>query len=299
MDYKYFLAVVDSGSLAAASERLHIAPSAISRQIALLEEGIGVLLFERRPRGMVLTAAGEALATHALRVRLEEEAIVNSLRTASYTKAHVVQIASTEGLSRYFLPQVMAEFEVTNPAVQFVLSVSTPFDCVKMVRAGETDIGVVFSTAPVTDVRVDYACRSPLCAIMRPDHPLATFGGLSLAALQPYPIAMTRPGTTQRQLFDHVCQMEKLNFTEVLTCNYSGALHEFVRRTTAVALGSLISHESDRDYGLIAVPLIDSRLNRDIQILSMAKRALPPTVSLFRDSLIRRLEEVNVPEAMH
>jgi len=294
MDYRYFLAVVDTGSLAAASERLHIVSSAISRQISLLEDAVGVPLFERRPRGMVLTAAGEALAAYALRVRLEEDAILDSLRTSNYAKAHVIRISATEGLSRYFLPRAMAEFEAKNSAAQFVLCVSTPHDCVKMVRSGETDIGVVFSTAPVTDVRIDYACRSPICAILRPDHPLANAARLSLAALQPYRMAITGPGTTQRQLFDHACQLERLVFTEVLTCNYSGALHEFVRCTNAITLGSHISHESHRDYGLIAVPLRDSQLSRDVQILTMVSRTLPTSVAAFRDLLIRRLAEFNV-----
>ena len=107
MDYRYFLAVIDAGSLAAAGERLHIAPSAVSRQIALLEESVGVALFERRPRGMQLTAAGEALAEHARRTWLEQENILAELRGEGYPGAKVIRLVSTEGLSRYFLPRVL------------------------------------------------------------------------------------------------------------------------------------------------------------------------------------------------
>nr|WP_242487150.1 LysR family transcriptional regulator [Pseudomonas sp. TH32] len=65
---------------------MHIAPSAVSRQISLLEESIGVPLFERRPRGMQPTAAGSALADHARRASLEEQSLLSELR-AGITQA--------------------------------------------------------------------------------------------------------------------------------------------------------------------------------------------------------------------
>ena len=68
---RYFLAVAQSGSLTEASARLHVAASALSRQIAGLEAQLGTPLFERHPRGMVLTAAGEILRAHARRAELD------------------------------------------------------------------------------------------------------------------------------------------------------------------------------------------------------------------------------------
>ncbi|MBP0573743.1 LysR family transcriptional regulator, partial [Mycobacterium tuberculosis] len=67
---RYFLEVVRTGSIADASGRLNVAPSAISRQIAKIEAELGVALFERRPRGMVASPAGELLARHARRAFL-------------------------------------------------------------------------------------------------------------------------------------------------------------------------------------------------------------------------------------
>ena len=64
---RYFMAVADTGSLTEASARQHVAASALSRQIAALEAQLGVALFERHPRGMGLTAAGEILRAHARR----------------------------------------------------------------------------------------------------------------------------------------------------------------------------------------------------------------------------------------
>jgi DNA-binding transcriptional LysR family regulator len=62
---RYFLEVARSGSLSKASEHLYVAVSALSRQIAKLEEEVGAPLFERRPRGMVLSDAGRLLVGYA------------------------------------------------------------------------------------------------------------------------------------------------------------------------------------------------------------------------------------------
>lgn len=294
MDYRYFLAVIDSGSLAAAGERLHIAPSAVSRQIAVLEESIGVPLFERRPRGMQPTAAGSALADHARRASLEEQSLLSELRAGDYPGAKVVRLVSTEGLSRYFLPQVLIRHYQQNPAFQYVLEVMSPHECADKVRRGEADVGVVFSTAPVEGVEVLHSSRSPIRALMRVGHPLAMLKQVPLRSLSRYPLALTPKGSTQRQLFDLVCQMEGLSFNHVMTCNYSGAIHEFVRNTDTIALGGAISHRANGSDDLVSVALSNPQFSdRAIQVLTMPKRALPAALELFIETLIGSLKDVN------
>ena len=63
---RYFLEVARTGSVNQAAMRLHVVASAVSRQLAKLEDSVGVPLFERQPRGMALTAAGSRLLAQAL-----------------------------------------------------------------------------------------------------------------------------------------------------------------------------------------------------------------------------------------
>ena len=62
---RYFEAVAEAGSIRRASERLHISPSAVDRQILKIEDFFGTPLFERRPNGMRLTDAGQLVLRHA------------------------------------------------------------------------------------------------------------------------------------------------------------------------------------------------------------------------------------------
>src|SRR3546814_18828521 len=73
---KYFVAVAQTGSLSAASRQLHVAVSAISRQIARLEEEAGAPLFERAPRGMAPSEAGRLPLAHARRTLLESDEVM-------------------------------------------------------------------------------------------------------------------------------------------------------------------------------------------------------------------------------
>lgn len=293
MDYRYFLAVIDAGSLAGAGERLHIAPSAVSRQITLLEESIGVPLFERRPRGMEPTAAGNTLANHARRASLEEQNLLADLREGDYPGAKVIRLVSTEGLSRYFLPSVLIRHALQHPHFQYVLEVMSPHECAEKIRRGDADVGLTFSTEPSEGVEVLYSGRSPIRAVMRAGHPLSQQKQLPLHSLLPFPLALTPKGTTQRQLFDLVCQMEGLNFNHVMTCNYSGAIHEFVRHSDTIAFGGAISQRANGEDGLISIPLSNPQFaDRAIQVLVMPKRSLPASLHLFAEALIERLQDV-------
>lgn len=291
MDYRYFLAVIDAGSLAGAGERLHIAPSAVSRQITLLEESIGVPLFERRPRGMEPTAAGNTLADHARRASLEEQNLLADLREGDYPGAKVIRLVSTEGLSRYFLPSVLIQHSLQHPGFQYALEVMSPHECAEKIRRGDADVGLTFSTEPSEGVEVLHSGRSAIRAVMRATHPLAHQKHLSLRSLLPFPLALTPKGTTQRQLFDLVCQMEALSFNHVMTCNYSGAIHEFVRHSDTIAFGGAISQRAKGEDGLVSVALSNPQFaDRAIQVLVMPKRSLPGSLQVFIGALIEHLE---------
>lgn len=295
---RYFLEVARSGSLSKASERLFVAISALSRQIAKLEEQMGTPLFERRPRGMVLTDAGRMLANHARRSHLENERVIDEIRGLSAGGRVTIRIAASEGVAPDFLPQTFARFLATHPRAQFHLDVSPPSVATQRVREGTHDIAVCFSVAPEKDVHVHYAQRAPVFALMRSGHALATRESVSLADLIAWPLAMHNQGVTLRQLFDISCSLEGLVFEPVFIANYHMALQSFVQRTDAITLTGYLTVRSrlKRD-GLVAVPITNPELHqRTLQIQTMAGRTLPQAVVAFVELLTRAIEEPDVVE---
>lgn len=290
---RYFVEVAKAGSLAGASEHLHVAISAISRQISKLEQEVGAALFERMPRGMVLTAAGEALAQHARRVLLEDAAVLDDIAaTHSSGGVGVVRVGCTEGFTLSFLPAMMVRHQAQYPQATFVLRAGTPGEVAHWVEIGEVDLGVTFSTGGSTEVRIEYSVEVPVCAVLRPTHPLAQQDVLTLAELSAYPIALMERGTTVRQLFDWCCSVQKLTFDVVLNSNSSSALYAFAAATDAIALGSRLSLSgSAREPALTArridEPLLDKRV---LQVTTMRERRLPAAVETFIAALIASLQ---------
>jgi DNA-binding transcriptional LysR family regulator len=293
---RYFLEVARSGSLSKASERLFVAVSALSRQIARLEEELGTPLFERRPRGMVLSEAGRLLAEHARRSLLETERVIDEIRGMNEGGRATIRIASSEGLAPHFVPEVCTHFLKSYPQTHFQLDVSSHSAATQRVKEGTADIALCFSLSPEKDIAVHYAQRAPIFALMRRDHPLASRESVSLRDLQSWPMAMHNQSVTIRQLFDISCSLEGLIFEPVFTSNYHVALQSFVRRTDAVTLTGFLTVRGRLEVdGFAAVPVSNPELHqRTLQVQTMAGRTLPQTMQAFLDLLTRAIDDESV-----
>src|SRR5450830_1706333 len=198
---RYFLEVVRRGSITEAALTLNVASSAISRQIARLEDELDTPLFERVSRGMKPNAAGELLAAHALRAQLETERIGNELLALKGLRRGEVKLASTEGFALDFLPTAIEFFRRRHSGIRFQLSVGSAGEVAQAIREGAVDIGLTFTMAPDRDIKVEYAQSAPILAVMHPSHPLAgrkqvVLSELSarIGALWAYSTLMSRSG---------------------------------------------------------------------------------------------------------
>lgn len=288
---KYFVEVARTGSLAAASETLHVAVSAISRQISKLEQDLGASLFERMPRGMVLTRSGELLAEHARRVLLEADAVIGEISAGATQGSGLVRIACTEGFTRSFLPGVLARHRAGAPNARYVLRAGTPAQVEHWVATGEVDIGIAFSSGSASPSHVEYAVGMPVRALLGPTHPLASHDRITLADLQAYPIALLERSTTVRQLFDLCCSARGVRIEPLLSSNNSAALHAFAALTGAITLGSEVSLKGRAGgKALIARPIDEPLLNqRMLEVTTMRERRLPVVVKDLLAVLKREL----------
>ncbi|TAM54120.1 MAG: LysR family transcriptional regulator [Paraburkholderia sp.] len=290
---RYFVEVARTGSLAAASEHLHVAVSAISRQIGKLEEDVGAPLFERLPRGMVLTEAGELLAEHARRTLLEADTVLGDISTGKTRGGRLVRVACTEGFTRSFLPAVLARHHAGAPSARYALRSGTPAQVEHWVTVGEVDIGVAFSSGNTPALDVAYSIEMPVRALLGADHPLAAQASLTLADLQAYPVALLERGTTVRQLFDLCCSTRGIRIEPVLSSNNSAALHAFAALAGAITLGSSVAlkgmmNEASVVWRPIDEPVLNQRV---LQISTMRERRLPAVVKELLATMVAMITD--------
>ena len=291
---RYFLEVVRVGSLTIASERLHVAASAISRQITALEQALGTPLFERRPRGMKPTAAGEVLAAYALRCSLEAERAVEAIQALEGLRSGQVRVATSEGFAAEFLPAVISAFRQQYPRIRFEMAVCASAEVSMKVRQGEADIGLTFSRVAERDIQVVHRQAAPVMAVMRPDHELARARSLTLSRLLAWPLALPDASTTLRQMIDVACSRQQLVVEPVLTSNQVSALLAFVMHGGGITMASKASVRQVIAAGaVVAVPLRDRGMDaRDVELQVMVGRTLPTAVTAFLDHLQRALAAV-------
>jgi DNA-binding transcriptional LysR family regulator len=280
---RYFLEVARSGSLTVAAERLSVSPSAISRQVAMLEDLLGVPLFERHPRGMVASPAGELLAAHALHGALEAERVVSDIRGLQGLKRGRVRLACSSGFANEFLPRAIADFRAEHPGIQFQLRAARPAEVTEAVLLGEADIGLTYSRAAVDGIRVERRQPASVFAVMRPDHPLAKLRTVTLAQMHPYPIALSGADNTVRQLFDVGCSQRGLVFEPVLTSNRFESLASFVLHGGGLTIaGEITVRDRVRRGELHAAEIRERGMRgRAVELQTLAGRTLPEVVKTF------------------
>ncbi len=245
----YFLEVARAGSVTEAARALNVAPSAVSRQIAKLESGIGVPLFARHPRGMTLTDAGSRLLSHARRTEAESATLVEELRTGGGVEERSVTVACSEGFARRLVPRAIAGFRREHPDVAFRLDVVPRQEATRRVVESFADVAVTYAMGPQHDVRVECAVVVPVSAVVPLGHELAGKDRIGLAELCAHPLALGSPGTSQRELFDLGVQMEGLTVRPALVCDALAAQYEFVRSGGGLALvGDLGDIDSCGDF---------------------------------------------------
>ncbi|WP_329437069.1 LysR family transcriptional regulator [Streptomyces sp. NBC_00056] len=289
----YFLEVARTGSVTEAAQKLQVAPSAVSRQIAKLESGTGVALFVRHPRGMTMTDAGSRLLAHARRSEAESTALVDELRTGRGADVHHIKVVCSEGFGRRLLPRAMAAFRRDHPDVTFRLDVVPRQEATRRVVEGIADVAATYTMGPQHDVRVECAVVIPVAAVVPLDHELAGRDRISLAELCEYPLGIGSVGTSQRELFDIGVQLEGLTARPALVCDGLAPQYEFVRSGGGVALvGDLGDLHQDSVTEGVTHVRVDHPVfrQREAQVQTMLGRRLPWAAMEFTGLLVSLLD---------
>jgi DNA-binding transcriptional LysR family regulator len=135
------------GSLSATANALAYTQSAVSQQIAALEAETGMTLLERHPRGVSLTAAGQALVGHAEGILARLDAAEASLEAIAGLRGGRLRVASFPTAGATLMPLAIAEFRSSYPDVELTLVEGEPEEVVPRLRAGELDLALLFEFA--------------------------------------------------------------------------------------------------------------------------------------------------------
>jgi len=223
-----------------AAERLHMTQPPLSRQIQLLEHQLGVALFNRSTRTVVLTAAGRAFFVEAQALLEQAHRAAQTARLIALGESGTVSIGFVASAVYDFLPRVAAQARRDRPGVQIALQEMTTFEQLQALHTRRIDLAIV--RAPLNQPGLVSEClvREPFILAVPCEHPLAKQEPLELDALHGQPFI----------IYSHAAWQP---FNELLTGMFrsSGVQPDYVQSLgTTLTILSLVN----ADMGLALVP---------------------------------------------
>lgn len=156
-----------------ASRRLHVSQSALSHQLTELETGLGVRLFQRLPRSMVLTGAGERLLRSSRVVLAELREAELDLRSSPMSEEGLLRITTECYTCYHWLPARLRAFEAQYPRVEVRIVAEATRRPMEALLAGDVDIGIIAGGVSSRRVMARPLFRDELVVVMSPEHELA------------------------------------------------------------------------------------------------------------------------------
>jgi len=289
---RYADQVARSGSIQKAARELHVAASAINRQILALEEELGVQLFERMPRGMRLTASGDALITMARRWRQDETRMVAEVRRIQGIHQGHVSLVAMDSHATGVLPALVEALNAEHPLVSLSVELSTPDDAETALMTGKADLAAIFNLAPRRELLVLWKAQLPLGCVVAPGHALAGRKTVSFQEATAYPIALQSRAITIRRLLE--AQFSWL-FKDARGFVESNSL-QLVKQLALGGQRLIFTSELDvapelAAGALVFIPIRDQGAEpQDISVAVDATRPPGPVVKLVAQQLIAALQ---------
>jgi DNA-binding transcriptional LysR family regulator len=167
------VACAQTGSLTSAARSCNLVIAAASRRIRELEAALGDTLFERRPRGLVPTAAGHAFVRRGLALLQEMDNLVGELADLRQGIARHIRLSASTAAINQFLPPLLAQYAKLQPGVHVDVEEQTSGQVVAALREGRADIGLFVRGPDTGDLDVREFRRDELILVLPARHPLA------------------------------------------------------------------------------------------------------------------------------
>ena len=190
--YRYVAAIAEELNFTRASEKLHVAQPALSRQIKQLEEYLGTLLFERDRRGVRLTPAGEAFTAEARQTLFHAQRAVEGARAAKGQHKGPWRLGYTPLLDRRILAKVRQHFSATHPTADIRLASSYTSEQADSLMRGKLQAGLVILPIREEGLTSEGFHRQALVLALPEHHPLADRVLVELSDLDKLPLVVLR-----------------------------------------------------------------------------------------------------------
>jgi LysR family transcriptional regulator, transcription activator of glutamate synthase operon len=284
---QYFLKVAQKEHVTRAAEELHVAQSAVSRQIHQLEEELGVDLFMQKGRNLQLTPVGQLFRKRVESVLKELDRSVAEIHEFLDPELGEIRIGFPHSLGTHLIPTIVAEFRQQYPQVKFRFKQGSYPSLIKDVVSGEVDLAFI-SPFPegVERVTGDIVMTEELFAILPQNHPLAGETQIRLEQLKEEKFVLFSPGYSLRPIVWQACL--QAGFEPQIA--FEGGETDTIRGLVAAGMGVSLLPEmalfQTNPLQPAQVRVVDPTITRTVGLIHRSDGKLPLVAHSFRAFLL-------------
>ena len=282
--------VARCGSIQGAAKDLNIAASAIDRQILLLEQRLGVALFERMARGMRPTVAGDLVVTLARRWRGEVRRMGSEIRYLEGLSQGHVRIVTMDSHANGLLPGFIADLHAEHPKITLEIDIANTDQAATALVNGEADVGLIFNLSPHREIRVIWTAELPLGCIVARDHPFAGERAITLQKVATMSIVLQGRSLMIRRFLEAKHQWMFQQGQPPVATNSLQLVKMLVRSGRYVALTSELDAAPEiADGSLVFIPVRDKAAEpQTVSVAASARLPLPRIGQIVAERLAER-----------
>lgn len=242
-------------NISAASEALHTSQPGVSKQIQLLEEELGLQIFQRNGKRLIgVTEPGRKIVELAAKVVLEMQNIKRVGDEYSREDTGELTIATTHTQARYRLPGAVKQFMAQYPNVKLTIHQGNPAQVTEQVASGEADIGIATESIS-KDERINcLPCYEwNRCLVVPPEHPLLNIKKLTLQELAKYPLITYDFAFTGGTLVSKIFHDAGVQPNVVFTAIDADVIKTYVSLGLGVGLLANMAYDAERDTHLAKI----------------------------------------------
>ncbi|MEN6543347.1 LysR family transcriptional regulator [Parvibaculum sp.] len=274
---RYLDEVARSGSIRKAGHNLNIAAPAINRQILALEEELGTPIFERHPRKMVLTAAGEILIDHVRQTLRAMDRAQSAIEELKGLRRGEISLAMVSGLAATLTPLAIAKFREAHQRVKINVALVDEPEILKRLSAGEADLGLAFDLKLGARVQLLASTPSRLGVVVSPRHPLAAKASLRVSDCVGYALCIPDRSMTMRAHIDAVFAEASIEPEPLIETNAIEVMRHMAMTENCVTFLSQFDVHYERANGqLVYIPLKGLKLPPEVLMLVGNARRMTP-----------------------
>ncbi len=284
---KLFVAVCEESSISHAAEREAIAPSAVSKRLAELEDNVGTSLLIRGNRGVTATSAGLSFLNHARQILLHTEKMQNEMDEYSKGEKGQVSLYANASSIIQFLSRDIGSFLKLHPLINIDLQERTSSEVTQAVLEGKVDVGICLGSIEAEGLQLRHYSTDSLVAAVHRSHPVSAMREVSFADLLDCDfISLQVQSRTTSFIKSRAAEYGKTLHFRAHVDSLNAVLYLVSQNLGVAIMANGIIQTQKNHQDIATIPLTDDWSQRELNIYMRSYAALPRPSRLFVDHLV-------------